>query len=218
MHSCTETTTETMELQTTASELSDEVLRFSLSTLAGEVLWTCPANLTQDWGLLQSLREDCDDFDGQEIPLFSEACAGVDTMNLVAEYAKRHLAHGEELDTRSRRSLHDWEWEFFGDVRRAKPVCKLVEAREIARRVQRIAAAAMFLNYQELTTACERACAGIMRHSTELTCPEAPNVESVIRFVFELVDDFSPEERAEVERERRWTEELETLATERSGP
>jgi hypothetical protein len=51
-----------------------------------------------------------------------------------------------------------------------------------------------------------------------LTCPEAPNVESVIRFVFELVDDFSPEERAEVERERRWTEELETLATERSGP
>lgn len=188
---------------------TNKELRFLLPSRNGETTWTCSEHFVRDWGLLQSLKDQFGDgFLNQEIPLFNESCADSDVMNRIVEYTRIRSANvadasGSERDStnavQARRELvRDWEWDFFGDVRKTD----LVQARDICRSVQRIADAAMFLNYVELSESCERFCAAVVRCSAELACLEMPEPENVIAYLLELADDFDDQEREEVLRDK----------------
>lgn len=168
----------------------------------GDTKWSCPASATVDWRLVQDLRSMYDDLATQVVPLHEQYCSEPTVMDKIVLYAQtfpnaapRKMEHGSNLTPE--------ELAFFGDFRKLD----LGALKSYAVEIQKLLLAAKFLQYAALEDACCCAIAAILKASKSFVCAEAPTEADVVRALFDLPDDFTPEEREQIVRDAKWLDE-----------
>lgn len=162
-------------------------------------MWSCPSELTKDWGLVHDLASMYDDLESQVVPLHEEYCSQESVVNRIAEFARR-FPNAAARKPEDGPTLTPDEIAFFGDFTKLD----LAAAKSYAFEIQNLLLAAKFLQYHAFEDVCCCVIASMLKNAKLFVCPEAPTESAVVLVLFDLPDDFTPEEREQIERDAKW--------------